>query len=109
MDDLLKTTNYEWTISTHIQEYTNKEISKELKLLKRKGMILLYSNDDFKKEINTREKSSVLIHDYSELKIVDNIYFYYNQWGWKNIDYFLKFYKDSFKGNNYPEIKIKSR
>ena len=109
MDDFPKTTNYEWTISTHIQEYTSKELLKELHILKRKGMNLLYSADDFKIEVNKREKSSVLIHDYSELKIVDNIYFYYNQWGWKNIDYFLKFYKDSFKGNNYPEIKIKSR
>lgn len=107
LDDIIKLKNYEWTINNHLDEYTNTEIGQELKTLRRKGTVLIYDQDGFHKA-KEAGKTSVYIHDFSPIEIENNEteYRYYNQWGWKNIDYFLKFFRVCYKDKHYPEIKL---
>ena len=107
LQDVIGTKGYEWTISCHLNEFTDKEIGKELTTLKNKGAKLLLSYDEYQELLKDNpEKKNVYQHDYSKIKVNDNQFSYYNQWGWKNIDYFLKFYRVCFKDKNYPEIKL---
>ena len=107
LHDITGTKGYEWTINRHLNEFTDKEIDKELKTLKNKGTKLLLSDVGFQKLLNDKpEKKNVYRHDYSLITVGEDHYFYYNQWGWKNIDYFLKFFRVCYKDKHYPEIKL---
>lgn len=107
LHDITGTKGYEWTINRHLNEFTDKEIDKELKTLKNKGKKLLLSDVGFQKLLNDKpEKKNVYRHDYSLITEGEDHYFYYNQWGWKNIDYFLKFFRVCYKDKHYPEIKL---
>lgn len=107
LHDIMGTKDCEWTINRHLNEFSDKEIDKELTTLRNKGTCLVLSYEGYQKLLNDKpEKKNVYRHDYSEIMVDDNRYFYYNQWGWKNIDYFLKFFRVCYKEKNYPEIKL---
>ena len=107
LHDITGTKGYEWTINRHLNEFSDKDIDKELTTLKNKGKKLFLSEDGYQKLLNDKpEKKNVYRHDYSPITVCEDHYFYYNQWGWKNIDYFLKFFRVCYKDKHYPEIKL---
>jgi len=107
LHDITGMKGYEWTINRHLNELTDKTIGKKLTTLKNKGTILLLSDVGFQKLLNDKpEKKNVYRHDYSPIMVGEDHYFYYNQWGWKNIDYFLMFFRVCYKDKHYPEIKL---
>lgn len=95
----------EWTIGRH-PEFENKELKREHTILQSKSIPFVYSKEEYNKEKAKKRENSVLEHDFSMIKCGDNQYFYYNQWGWKNIDYFLKFYRERMKRSEDPDIEL---
>lgn len=99
----------EWTINRH-EDFTDNDLARELKTLKNKlskGEKIIFTDEEYRNFVSSSERKSVLEHDYSPLTIESEKYFYYNQWGWKNIDYFIKFYRDNFEKKYNKEIVLR--
>lgn len=105
----------QWTVNKHyegLDEDTIKELNgvlkNELTLLKRQGKTLLYNKSGFEaaeKEIKKNQRKKNLSHDYA----FSEDYYYYNQWGWGNIDYFIGLYRNIARNCNtesYPIIEL---
>lgn len=91
-------TSQQWTMKTH-PEYTDKEIEDELQIFRKRmkdGELILEDSKD-------RTKIQSFDHNYSMIEIENKKYYYYNQWGWKNIDFFIKFYRDVYMDKNSNE------
>lgn len=86
----------------------NEVLKKELKLLKKQGVFLLYDKkgfEDTQKQIKESKRKKDLSHDYA----LSDSFYYYNQWGWGNIDYFIGFYRtiaNSSKNGSNPIIEL---
>lgn len=93
------------TIDRH-PEYDNRELKRECEILKKKSIPFVYSKEEYNKKKAEKRENSVLEHDFSMIECGGRKYFYYNQWGWKNIDYFLKFYREKMKRSEDPDIEL---
>ena len=89
----------DWTINQH-NDITDNTIKSELKKLKSHTPILSDVNiPPIGVEQNTFE------HNYSE--IANQKCSFYNQWGWLNIDYMIKFYRELNKNKQLGGTEIK--
>ena len=98
-----------WTVNRH-EDFEDKDLERELKILQNKlskGEIIIFTAEKYREFVSKSERKSVLKHDYSQLEIESDRYYYYNQWGWKNIDYFIKFYRDIFEKKYKKEIELR--
>ena len=87
-----------WTRCKHL-DYKDSEIKKVLNGLKKrmkKGQLIYDAS-------NNINRDSCFEHNYSQIEINNRSYWYYNQWGWKNIDYFIKFYRTVYGQNNIKD------
>ena len=83
----------DWTIGVHSGEFNDKNCNDELKRLKNQGKILV-------RDKVTNE------HNFSNQLFNGKTYSCYNQWGWANIDFLIKFYRDDIKKGNEPDIEV---
>lgn len=94
----------DWTYND--KEYLDKDMGKERDRLQK--FALIYSEQEYnqyKNDLKNKKKKDV-DHDYSNLMIGDTSYYCYNQWGWKNIDFIIKFYRDKIKKDTDPDIEV---
>ena len=82
-----------WTFHNHKDDFNDKLCYNELKKLKMQGTPLV-------KDEVTNE------HNYSNRQFNNMNYSCYNQWGWANIDFLIKFYRDEIKKGTDPDIEI---
>ena len=82
-----------WTFHNHKDDFNDNLCCKELKKLKMQGTSLV-------KDEVTNE------HNYSNRQFNNTNYSCYNQWGWANIDFLIKFYRNEIKKGNDPDIEI---
>lgn len=104
----------QWTVNKHYDglnegkiKKINGVLKKEWKLLKKQGKPLLYDNNGLEaaqKQIKESQRKKDLSHDYT----YSDSFYYYNQWGWGNIDYFIGFYRTIARNNteSYPIIEL---
>ena len=109
----------QWTVNKHYdssdedtQNKLNKVLEKELKSLNNKKVVLLYDEKGFEnaqRMIKEGKRKKDLSHDYSFYDFGNQKLYYFNQWGWGNIDYFIGFYRDiegSSKNGSDPTIEL---
>lgn len=93
--------NLKWTINKHYDgtdvQGSNKALKKEVRSLTKP---LIYTEGEFR-SVNT----PTMVHNYSRQTLHGNTYFCYNQWGWGNIDYAIKFFREH-KDNQGLEIEL---
>lgn len=84
-----------WTIKKHYDGSNssgfNKALSRELEALKKRHG-LIYTESEFE-SVPDMSKG----HNYTVRLLNNNSYRCYNQWGWGNIDYLIKFFRESEK------------
>lgn len=94
----------QWTVNRHYDssktdsvKSLNKALTRVLNGMRNPKEELLYNNQAF--EIAKKQPSKRNIsHDYSLDIFNGKELFYYNQWGWLNIDYFIRFFRDTESG-----------
>ena len=93
--------NLKWTINKHYDgtdvQGSNKALKKEVRSLTKP---LIYTEGEFL-SVNT----PTMVHNYSRQTLHGNTYFCYNQWGWGNIDYAIKFFRER-EDNQGLEIEL---
>lgn len=99
-----------WTISRHIDDSNVETIKDSLQseVAKLKSNSLIYTEIEYqnqKQGIQKETSKNTLDHNYPIKTLNNTQYHCYNQWGWGNIDYMIKFYRDKFKDNG-PEIEL---
>lgn len=92
--------NLKWTINKHYDgvdvQGSNKALKREVKNLAKN---IIYTESEF-----LAAKTSTLEHNYSRQTLRNATYFCYNQWGWGNIDYAIKFFRE--RNNHGLEIEL---
>jgi len=92
--------NLKWTINKHYDgtdvQGSNKALRREVKNLTKN---IIYTESEF-----LSAKTSTLEHNYSRQTLQGSTYFCYNQWGWGNIDYAIKFFRE--RNNQGLEIEL---
>lgn len=105
--DFAENGNGVWTIDRH-QEFTKEELAKEHKILKDKSHPFLYDIDGYNAIKDQSRNNHNLEHNYSQCSDGEGMScFYYNQWSWKNIDYFIKFYRECYQGKYNKTIELR--
>ena len=96
--------NLKWTINKHYDgtdvQGSNKALKKEVRSLTKP---LIYTENEFLSE--KTQKTQTMEHNYSRQTLHGKTYFCYNQWGWGNIDYAIKFFREH-KDNQGLEIEL---
>ena len=96
-----------WTIDRH-RELTKEELAKEHKVLKAKSHPFVYDFDGYNVIKDQNRNNHNLEHNYSQCSDGEGMScFYYNQWSWKNIDYFIKFYRECYQGKYNKTIELR--
>lgn len=96
-----------WTIDRH-QELTKEELAKEHKVLREKSHPFVYDMEGYNAKKDQHRINHNLEHNYSQCTDGEGTScFYYNQWSWKNIDYFIKFYRECFQGKYNKAIELR--
>lgn len=96
-----------WTIDRH-QELTKEELAKEHNILKAKSHPFVYDFDRYNAQKDQKRNNHNLEHNYSQCSDVEGMScFYYNQWSWKNIDYFIKFYRECYQNKYNKTIELR--
>lgn len=96
-----------WTIERH-QELSKEELAKEHKVLKEKSHPFVYDMEGYNAKKDQQRKNHNLEHNYTQCTDGEGTScFYYNQWSWKNIDYFIKFYRERFQKKYNKTIELR--
>lgn len=96
-----------WTIDRH-PELTKEELVKEHQILEKKSHPFVYDIEGYNVNKDQQRKNHNLEHNYTQCTDGEGTsFFYYNQWSWKNIDYFIKFYRECFQGKYNKGIELR--
>lgn len=99
--------NFKWTINKHYDgtedaRERNKALKREVRSLNK---TVIYTKSEFE-SAKTPDNKKTMEHNYSQQILNGNAYFCYNQWGWGNIDYAIKFFRDHKEDNQGVEIEL---
>ncbi|MBO7056020.1 MAG: PD-(D/E)XK nuclease family protein [Bacteroidales bacterium] len=89
----------DWTFKNHKIDI-EKNIEIESKKLLKQNVVIVCDDENEKEKINNFD------HNFKQTTIKGITYWYYTQWGWKNIDLIIGFYRDKIKKGKDPDIEL---